>query len=376
MKLELRRAQKEKADAEDEHKHLILKDIERLTLRAPVEGKIIGVPHEEEEGKKWDPKEPFCKIGDPGKLRVQVPITPGDFELLTEDIKRRGSHDPVEVTIRVQGHGARTWKGRVLHERLPREPETKIPAALAARGGGHLAAREGSDPNYLTPQSQVYLVDVVFLTPDAAIALERVRRSRSTASIAPPPGPCGAGCPARSTWAGVLESTVRRTVPRIALEGRIMPDKAADSGTSISLLVRLQHAPADQAAWAEFVHRYGMRIDGWCRRWGLQEADAQDVSQEVLLKLIRAMQRFRYDPAQRFRGWLMTVAHHAWQDLVRGRRQVAQGGDPAAGDPLQSLAARDDLAAGSRRHTSRNCWSGRWSGCARACSPRPGRPSA
>jgi len=66
----------------------------------------------------------------------------------------------------------------------------------------------------------------------------------------------------------------------------------------------------------------------------------------VLLKLIRAMQAFRYDPAKRFRGWLMTVVHHAWQDLVRGRRQVPVGGDPAAGDPLQSLAARDDLAAG------------------------------
>src|SRR5581483_9135433 len=42
--------------------------------------------------------------------------------------------------------------------------------------------------------------------------------------------------------------------------------------------------------------------------------------------------------------WLKTVAHHAWQDLARSRRQVAAGGDPAADDPLQSLAARDDLA--------------------------------
>jgi RNA polymerase sigma-70 factor (ECF subfamily) len=58
------------------------------------------------------------------------------------------------------------------------------------------------------------------------------------------------------------------------------------------------------------------------------------------------MQAFRYDPARSFRGWLKTVTHHVWQDLARGRRPVAAGGDPAADDPLQSLAARDDLAAG------------------------------
>jgi RNA polymerase sigma-70 factor (ECF subfamily) len=103
--------------------------------------------------------------------------------------------------------------------------------------------------------------------------------------------------------------------------------------TSTTLLERLRQAPADQAAWAEFVGRYGHRIHGWCRQWGLQEADAQDVTQTVLLKLLRTMQTFRYDPAQRFRAWLKTVTHHAWQDLVRSRRQVAAGGDPAVDAP-------------------------------------------
>src|SRR5262249_28454560 len=105
-----------------------------------------------------------------------------------------------------------------------------------------------------------------------------------------------------------------------------MSDRATDSGTSTSLLVRLQQAPADEAAWAEFVRRYGARIHVWGRRWGLQEADAHDVSQDVLLKLVRAMQAFRYDPSQRFRGWLKTIAHHAWQDLARGRRLIISGG--------------------------------------------------
>lgn len=120
-----------------------------------------------------------------------------------------------------------------------------------------------------------------------------------------------------------------------------MPDKPTESATSISLLQRLREAPADHAAWEEFVRRYGGRIRDWGRRWGLQEADAHDVSQDVLLKLVRAMQTFRYDPARRFRGWLKTVTHNAWQDLARGRRPAL-----ADDDRLHSQAARDDLAAG------------------------------
>jgi RNA polymerase sigma-70 factor (ECF subfamily) len=123
-------------------------------------------------------------------------------------------------------------------------------------------------------------------------------------------------------------------------------DSATGPVTSVTLLMRLQQSPADEAAWAEFVERYGQRIHAWCRRWGLQEADAQDVTQTVLLKVIGAVQGFHYDPTQKFRAWLKTVTHHAWQDLVRSRREVAAGGEAASGDdPLQTLAARDELGA-------------------------------
>jgi RNA polymerase sigma-70 factor (ECF subfamily) len=119
----------------------------------------------------------------------------------------------------------------------------------------------------------------------------------------------------------------------------------SNSVTSTTLLLKLRTAPSDQEAWAEFVRRYGPRIHGWCRRWGLQEADAQDITQTVLLKLLQAIQTFQYDPQLRFRAWLKTIAHHAWRDLLRGQRQLASGGDDARYDPLQSLEARDDLAA-------------------------------
>jgi RNA polymerase sigma factor (sigma-70 family) len=117
-----------------------------------------------------------------------------------------------------------------------------------------------------------------------------------------------------------------------------------DSITSITLLMRIRQGPSDHAAWGEFIARYQQQIHGWCRRWGLQEADAEDVTQTVLVKLLRAMQSFQYDPSQRFRAWLKTVTHHAWQDLVRSRREIAAGVGSAASDPLESVVARDDLA--------------------------------
>ena len=44
------------------------------------------------------------------------------------------------------------------------------------------------------------------------------------------------------------------------------------SRTSVTLLGRLHHYPTDQAAWSDFVARYGPKILQWCRRWRLQEA--------------------------------------------------------------------------------------------------------
>jgi RNA polymerase sigma factor (sigma-70 family) len=117
------------------------------------------------------------------------------------------------------------------------------------------------------------------------------------------------------------------------------------SATSITLLARLRHDPADQAAWSEFVTRYGPKILQWCRRWRLQEADAQDVAQDVLLKLQRRMGTFTYDASGSFRAWLKTLTHHAWRDLVTERRRAGVGtGGTRMAALLDDLEAGDDLA--------------------------------
>jgi RNA polymerase sigma-70 factor (ECF subfamily) len=114
--------------------------------------------------------------------------------------------------------------------------------------------------------------------------------------------------------------------------------------TRTSLLARLRQAPPDQAAWAEFVDRYGRQIHAWCRRWGLQEADAQDVTQTVLLRLASTLPTFAYDPARRFRAWLKTLTHHAWSDFLAAARSAEKGsGDSRLWELLDSVPARDEL---------------------------------
>jgi RNA polymerase sigma factor (sigma-70 family) len=114
--------------------------------------------------------------------------------------------------------------------------------------------------------------------------------------------------------------------------------------TSPTLLGRLGRVPADQAAWGDFAERYGRKIYGWCRRWHLQEADAEDVTQQVLLKLAMMMRTFAYDPSRSFRAWLKTVTHHAWCDFVKGRAGASAGsGDTGILELLHTVPARDDL---------------------------------
>jgi RNA polymerase sigma-70 factor (ECF subfamily) len=122
-----------------------------------------------------------------------------------------------------------------------------------------------------------------------------------------------------------------------------MGDHSA-SRTSASLIARLGRAPDDAAAWDAFVRRYGRKVYQWCQHWGLQPADAEDVTQSVLLEVVRQMKTFAYDPARSFRGWLRAVAHGAWCDFLTKRNRPGLGtGSSAVRDRLAAVEAGDDL---------------------------------
>jgi putative peptide zinc metalloprotease protein len=142
----------------------------RLVLRAPCDGIVMGLPHVDEIGKRWekDHETPFCRIGNPNKLRVLVPVTPDDYDLIRDNLlKARVRKENLPVTIRVHGRDMRTWSGVVYS--LPQSQADDVPLPLTNKGGGPLATKPTADTKKNVPQNQVYLVGINFEDPDTAI---------------------------------------------------------------------------------------------------------------------------------------------------------------------------------------------------------------
>lgn len=93
--------------------------------------------------------------------------------------------------------------------------------------------------------------------------------------------------------------------------------------------MRLRHAE-DAAAWQTFVETYAPLVYNFCRSRSLQDADATDVTQEVLLEVSRSMPRFEYQPERgRFRNWLGTLTRRRLAQFFK-RRERGGAAQPAA----------------------------------------------
>jgi RNA polymerase sigma-70 factor (ECF subfamily) len=116
--------------------------------------------------------------------------------------------------------------------------------------------------------------------------------------------------------------------------------------TRPSLLVRLKDSRDDEA-WARFVEIYGPLVYEYGRRQGLQDADAADLTQEVLQAVARSAGEFRYDPSRgSFRSWLFTVARTKRINLgVREAKQVHGRGGSEVIRQLDQVTGRDTADA-------------------------------
>jgi RNA polymerase sigma-70 factor (ECF subfamily) len=110
--------------------------------------------------------------------------------------------------------------------------------------------------------------------------------------------------------------------------------------TRPSLLLRLRD-PRDSPAWGQFVDVYAPLVYGFGRKHGLQDADAADLTQEVLRAVAGAIGRLEYNPARgSFRGWLFTVVRNKLRNFLAARERQERGqGDSAAQKWLEAQPA-------------------------------------
>ena len=77
--------------------------------------------------------------------------------------------------------------------------------------------------------------------------------------------------------------------------------------TSASLLLRIRD-PNDTESWQLFGEVYTPIIRTFCRRRGLQATDIDDITQDVLASVAKAIRTFEYQPERgKFRSWLATI---------------------------------------------------------------------
>src|SRR5437868_6647356 len=91
--------------------------------------------------------------------------------------------------------------------------------------------------------------------------------------------------------------------------------------THPSLLIRIRD-PEDGEAWRRFVQLYAPVVYRYARRRGFQDADAADLTQDVLRAVAGAAGNLHYDPRRgSFSGWLFVIARRKLHDAVARSRQ-------------------------------------------------------
>ena len=106
-------------------------------------------------------------------------------------------------------------------------------------------------------------------------------------------------------------------------------------------------------AFREIVSRYERPLYAFVLRMVREPATAEDLAQEVLIKIYRALGS--YDPSRKFSSWLFKIAHNATIDSLRRRDPVAESleGDDADGErPARQFADERAISPEKSRERS------------------------
>jgi RNA polymerase sigma-70 factor (ECF subfamily) len=126
--------------------------------------------------------------------------------------------------------------------------------------------------------------------------------------------------------------------------------------THASLFVPLQQGEHSPEAWAAFHARYHDVILTWCRRRELPSACAEDLTQEIWLKLLRDIHTYKPEKG-RLRSWLKAVVNNTLTDYWRRQQAKPERGGIGGSAFLERLAglaspeAADELSIALERRT-------------------------
>lgn len=113
--------------------------------------------------------------------------------------------------------------------------------------------------------------------------------------------------------------------------------------TSLSLLDRLRTS-REVASWKQFEELYASLIRAWLRRYDVQDSDAEDLVQEVLLAVSNDLDRFEHAGRPgAFRAWLKSILINRLRKFWRTRDRSPQAG--GGSDMDAKLAQLDDPAS-------------------------------
>ena len=107
--------------------------------------------------------------------------------------------------------------------------------------------------------------------------------------------------------------------------------------TRPSLMLRLRD-PQDQQAWTQFVSIYEPLVLRMLRQRGLQEADARDLTQQVILAVTQAVDDWQPDGREAsFRRWLFTIARNLALKFIQRGEARGEGRRGVGGSEMIDL---------------------------------------
>lgn len=155
-----------------------------------------------------------------------------------------------------------------------------------------------------------------------------------------------------ATGSALLSTTAKQSPRDAVVHSTIAVSVACEDQAheeSLQLLARCLRGDAD--AWKQLVHRYERRIFGFCYHFTGDPTEAQDLTQEIFLKVFQGLRLYRPDKGD-FEAWLLRLARNHLTDYYRKQKRRTPP------EPLEAHAARlaSSTSAYERSDSSATSW--------------------